>query len=297
METEGTEFCDELPGMIEAGRQACVLIAEAWKRVSESMTAAGSSLPSEVQFKIKSNTSDLQTKTDTASEAVIAQYLRALFPSHLIIGEETTAASQGQFELSSAPTFIIDPIDGTTNFVHNAISCSVLIAFARDREIVAGVTLDPIQQELFFAERGKGAWHVGDLSGDLSRKKRLRTSGCQDIRKAVICTDVGCQREPVGVGKFLEFQRKLLLEGQVQSLRIIGSCGLGLAYVAAGRFDAFIEDGSLSIWDFAPGKLLVSEASGFVCDPSGGPLDLCKSSVAAYASREFADSVTNLMSN
>jgi len=181
--------------------------------------------------------------------------------------------------------------------VHNAISCSVLIAFARDKEIVAGVTLDPIKGELFFAEKGKGSWYVNELSGDLSCKKRLRTSGCKDIRKAVICTDVGCQREPVGVAKFLEFQRKLLLEGQVQSLRIIGSCGLGLAYVAAGRFDAFIEEGSLSIWDFAPGKLLVFEASGFVCDPSGGPLDLSKNSVAAYASKEFAASVSSILSS
>jgi len=293
--SKALEFCPELISMIEAAKVAGETVSAAWKLTRKRKFSALENLPSVMDdAKMKSNSTDLQTETDRKSEQTIVEILKKKFPTYKFIGEETTD-SDGGFELSADPTFVIDPIDGTTNFVHAALSCSVLVAFAKEKQLTAGVILDPIVGEVFFAEKGKGAWYLGRLSEDLDSKKRLRTSGCKDLTQAVLCTDVGYQREEEGVSRFLDFQRKVLLGAKIRGIRVIGGCGLGLAYVAAGRFDAYIENTSPYIWDFSAGCLIVEEAGGAYCDPSGKPLDLTKRSVAASATKELSEAFVKLL--
>lgn len=252
----------------------------------------------------KSNHADLQTATDRECEEVVVALLKKSFPDHCIIGEESTAASGATVaaQLTDAPTFVIDPIDGTTNFVHTVLSCSVLVAFMVDKQVRSAVVLDPIAGEMFYAEKGHGAWMQKlDANNDLRAAAdmapvRLRTTAQADPKHCMVATDVGYKREPEDVDSFLRVQRALLVDLQVRGLRIIGGCGLGLAYVASGRLDVYVEHESPYIWDFAGASLLVTEAGGAVRSPdgSGGPLDFTKRSILGVASEALIQSFTNL---
>ena len=208
---------------------------------------------------------DLVTEADRRCEEIVAAVLRADFPSHAIIGEE--GAGSGRYHLTEDPTWTIDAIDGTTNFVHRlALSC-VLIALVVERRVRLAVTFDPHADELFWAVEGEGA-HLVDRDG---RTTRMRASNTSAMKQALVAMDPGYGRSDLAVRRYAAVQGGLLSRG-VRGVRVLGCTGLAMAYVACDRLDAAFEEGSWrtgrgpKVWDFAPGALLVREAGGVTVD-------------------------------
>lgn len=212
---------------------------------------------------------DLVTETDKACEDLIFNHLKQHFPSHKFIGEETTAAC-GNFELTDEPTWIVDPLDGTTNFVHGFPFVCVSIGLTIGKKPTVGVIYNPIIDELFTAIDGKGAFFNG---------KPIKVSSQSELVKALLATETGTKRDKLTVDATTGRINSLLFK--VRSLRMCGSCALNLCGVACGRLDLFYEIEFGGPWDVAGGVVIVKEAGGVVFDPSGSEFDLTARRVAA----------------
>ena len=207
---------------------------------------------------------DYVSQADRKAEKLLREELLKARPTYGFLGEESEEIKG----TDGAHRWIVDPLDGTTNFLHGIPTFAISIALERNGEIVAAVVLNPATDELFTAERGGGAF-VND--------RRLRVAMRKNLSDAVI----GCGLPHLGRGnhgKFLVELRHVM--GEVAGVRRLGSASLDLAYVAAGRFDGFWER-DLSAWDIAAGILLVREAGGFVSDMDGGSAMLEMGSVVA----------------
>lgn len=201
----------------------------------------------------KSNARDLVTRVDLESEARIKELLLGAFPNDGFEGEETEAVA------GDGRQWIVDPLDGTVNYVHGMPAYAVSIALAVDGELVLGVILDSAKGDLFTAVQGGGAWMNG---------ARIRVSGCPSLDQAMVAT--GFAYKPEERAENLElFTRVLPL---ARCVRRPGAAALDLAYVAAGRLDGFWEL-HLSPWDVAAGTVLVREAGGTVTS-GARPFDL-----------------------
>jgi myo-inositol-1(or 4)-monophosphatase len=154
--------------------------------------------------------------------------------------------------------WIVDPLDGTTNFMHGIPLFSIALALEREREIVAAVVYNPISDELYTAEKGQGAF---------VNNRRLRVAARRTLADGVVATGIPHRGQPDGHARFLA--ECALLMRQTSGLRRTGSAAIDLAWVAAGRFDGYYERG-LGPWDVAAGLLLVKEAGGHVTDMAGG---------------------------
>lgn len=200
---------------------------------------------------------DLVTEIDIAVEREFRALIAARFPDHEVLGEE--GGSGADLE-ARRYRWIIDPIDGTTNYAHGLALFCVSIALEIDGVLAVGVIYDPMADELFTAERGEGA----RLNG-----QRIHVSKTTQLVDALLCTGFPYSvREKPGhlIHGFAEFMR------QSRAVRRLGSAALDLCYTAAGRFDAFYEE-SLHSWDIAAGALLVQEAGGEVTGTRGEPFD------------------------
>ncbi|KAL0398866.1 UNVERIFIED_CONTAM: putative MO25-like protein [Sesamum radiatum] len=221
---------------------------------------------------------DLVTETDKACEELVFNLLKQRFPDHKFIGEETTAAC-GASELTHEPTWIVDPLDGTTNFVHGFPFVCVSIGLTIERVPTVGVVYNPIMDELFTAVRGKGAF----LNG-----KPIKASSQTELVKSLLVTEAGTKRDKPTLDASTNRINSLLLKlkydlplEQVRSLRMTGSCALNLCGIACGRLDLFYEQGFGGPWDVAAGAVIVTEAGGLVFDPSGKDFDITSQHVAA----------------
>jgi len=196
---------------------------------------------------------DFVSAADLKSEQVIFEALSKARPGYGFLAEE-----RGMIEgTDKTHTWIVDPLDGTTNFLHAIPHFAINIALQREGQVVAAVTHNPATNELFWAEKGKGAY-VND--------RRLRVAARTRLEEAVFATGIPF----LGHGQHARFLKELHQVSQkVAGVRRFGSAALDLAWVAAGRYDAFWES-SLNIWDVAAGILLVREAGGFVSDFRGG---------------------------
>ena len=196
---------------------------------------------------------DFVSEVDRAAEAAIVQELRAKFPDHAILGEE------GGRQAGRSPEFewVIDPLDGTTNYLHGFPQFSISIAMKYRGQLEHGVVYDPLREELFTASRGRGA-HLND--------RRLRVAKCIGIDGALLGTGIPF-RDQDHIDAYLGMLKALIVDSA--GVRRPGSAALDFAYVAAGRLDGFWELG-LSEWDYAAGALLVIEAGGTVTDLAGG---------------------------
>ena len=198
---------------------------------------------------------DLVTEADLAVEQAFRQMIAERFPSHAVLGEEAPPAPGDE----QAPfRWIIDPIDGTTNFAHGLALFCVSIALEFDGRVECGVVYDPIADELFTAERAVGSW----LNG-----RPLHVSSARDLANSLLCTGFrhglpGPAERAVLLAVFDEFT------GRSRGVRRLGSAALDLCYVAAGRLDAFWEAG-LCPWDTAAAALVVQAAGGLVTTYSG----------------------------
>ena len=196
---------------------------------------------------------DFVTAADLKAEQVIFEELSRARPGYSFHGEE-----RGLIEGSDKThTWIVDPLDGTTNFLHAIPHFAINIALQRDGAIVAGVTYNPVSNELFWAEKGRGAF-VND--------HRLRVAARQKLDETI----VGAGIPFLGHGLPATFLKELHQVSQrVAGVRSLGATALDLAWVAAGRFDAFWDRKSFP-WDYAAGMLLVTEAGGKVTTADGG---------------------------
>jgi myo-inositol-1(or 4)-monophosphatase len=201
---------------------------------------------------------DLVTRADHEAEQLIASRIHARFPGHAVFGEEAIGLG-GRAPDAGGPRWIVDPVDGTANFAHGVPWFAVSIGFEDEGRLQCGVVAVPPLGEVFAAERGRGAFQVLP-DGAL---RRLAPSKKSDLSQALVAT--GLPREPDRewhVPTIVPFMRRSL------EVRVMGAAAIHLAYVAAGRIDAFWEPG-LMPWDVAAGILLVEEAGGRVTDWSG----------------------------
>ncbi|XP_028110559.1 inositol-phosphate phosphatase-like isoform X3 [Camellia sinensis] len=174
---------------------------------------------------------DLVTETDKACEDLIFNHLKKHFPQHKFIGEETTAA-RGVTELTDEPTWIIDPLDGTTNFVHGFPFVCVSIGLTIGKVPTVGVVYNPIMDELFTGVHRKGAFLNGNP---------IKVSSQSELVKSLLVTEAGTQRDKLTLDATTNRINGLLFK--VRSLRMCGSCALDLCGVACGRIDLFYELG------------------------------------------------------
>lgn len=222
--------------------------------------------------------SDLVTEADHASQQRIFDLISQRFPSHGFLGEE----GLNREPQNSGFRWVIDPLDGTSNYVHGFPYYAVSIAVEEDGQLVAGVIYDPTREETFAAIRGQGA----TLNGE-----RITTSGETELSRVMgmASLPVGADPTDPAVTRFLEAMRHL------QTVQRSGSAALNLACVASGRIDTFWST-SLKPWDVAAGILLVEEAGGTVTNLEGGTIDIMRSSHLAACTRTIAEKVVSIFS-
>lgn len=206
---------------------------------------------------------DLVTELDLAAQRTILELIEAACPGHTVMAEE----GRGGADLSGW-TWIVDPLDGTTNYVHGLPVYAVSIALALEGRLKLGVIYDPEREELFSAQAGRGAW----LNG-----KELAVSGIDSLDQALVVTGFPYDLESHLDKILARFGRMMTL---TQGVRRLGSAALDLAHVAAGRFEVFWEEG-LHPWDLAAGALIVAEAGGRVTDTDGRELDILSGRILA----------------
>jgi len=223
-----------------AAERAGALVRERWRRQG--------------RVDVKSTAIDLVTEVDRASEREVLSVLEAAFPDHAILAEESGAKRDNEH------LWVVDPLDGTTNFAHGYPQVSITIALRRAGETILGVVLDPIRQELFLARKGGGA---------TLNSERLEVSGTSTLASSLLATGFpydGREHADFYLGFFKAFMLR------TQGIRRAGSAALDLCWVAAGRVDGFWEF-KLKPWDTAAGVLIVEEAGGRASGFRGKPFD------------------------
>jgi myo-inositol-1(or 4)-monophosphatase len=198
---------------------------------------------------------DFVSTADLESEKTLRSALLGAYPASGFVAEES-AATVGT---DAAMRFIVDPLDGTTNFLHGIPHFAISIALERAGRMVAGVVFDPAMDEMFAGAEGRGAWLGGE---------RLSVSGDVDFSRAVVGTGIPHVSRPQRHAAYLAQLAGVMREAA--GIRRMAAAALDLAYVAAGRFAVFFEFG-LAPWDVAAGTLLVREAGGRISEPGGGP--------------------------
>jgi myo-inositol-1(or 4)-monophosphatase len=216
----------------------------------------------------KGRRADIVTVADRASERVVIARLRADFPNAAILAEES-----GRTAGTSDERWIIDPLDGTTNYAHGYPLYCVSIAYERAGEVLAGVVYAPALDECFAAERGGGA-RLGE--------RTIKVSTIDRVADAMVCTGF----HPADYARNAAYFARA--SGHAQAVRRDGSAALDLAFVACGRFDGFWEF-DLHAWDVAAGTLLVREAGGTITRVDGGPARLDAGNILASNGRIHAE--------
>jgi len=214
---------------------------------------------------------DLVTEADLASQKAIESYLLGELPDHNFLGEESDVHN-----LEIKPDeycWIVDPLDGTVNYVHQLNSFSVSIALRRGDETIVGVVYDPVIGEMFCAAKGQGAF-LNDTP--------INHSGCVEVEKALVV----CSFSSSANRDHPEVERFLRILGNAGSIRRLGSAALNLCFVACGRSDAYWAT-SLNCWDIAAGMLILDEAGGHARSLDGGEIDLFKPEFCAAATSEL----------
>ncbi|WP_374350354.1 inositol monophosphatase family protein [Chitinimonas sp.] len=215
------------------------------------------------------------TEVDRAAEAAIVQTLLEAYPSHAILAEEGGAKGNGDY------TWIIDPLDGTTNFLHGFPQYCISIALEHRGQIQQAVVYDPCRNDLFTASRGAGAF---------LNERRIRVSKTREMVDGLICTGFPYSNFDK-LDQYLDMLKSVVQKSA--GVRRPGAAALDLAYIACGRFDGFFELG-LAPWDIAAGSLLVLEAGGLITDLRGEAGFMESGNVVAGTPRVFAQLLQTL---
>lgn len=228
----------------------------------------------EVNFK-EGSTQNLVTQADVEAEAAIVDVIRRQFPSHAILGEE--GGGDVDVDFHAEHLWIIDPLDGTTNYVHRIPQFCTAVAYASRGVVQAGVVLDPCRQELFHAVRGAGAF-LNDQPISVSQNGAFT--------EAVIATGFYYDRGEMMRQTLASIEK--LFENNVRGVRRLGAAALDLCWVACGRWEGFFEY-QLSPWDYAASSIIVEEAGGRCADRLGNPLKIESGNVIATNASLFDD--------
>jgi myo-inositol-1(or 4)-monophosphatase len=214
-------------------------------------------------------TNDFVTEVDKAAEATIIDVLRESYPEHAILAEESGSSGESDFE------WIIDPLDGTTNFIHGFPQYAISIGLRHKGQLTQAVVYDPTRNELFTASRGRGAF-LND--------RRIRVAKRDKLQEALVGTGFPFRMFEHS-DAYLAMFRELMYK--TAGIRRPGAASLDLAYVACGRLDGFWELG-LAPWDMAAGALLITEAGGLVGDLRGEPGYLDSGNIVGGSPKIFA---------
>lgn len=232
-----------LDGAVAAARAGGAVLVEGLRR------------PKQVEQ--KSARASIVTWADVTAQRRIVDVIADLFPDHAILAEE------GDEQVAEgAVTWLVDPLDGTSNYAHGIPFACTSVAVRDADGLAAGAIFEPFRGELFTAARGAGAW-LGD--------QRLAVSAAGSLGRALVCTGIQAD-DGAAIAAF--GRRMVALSRHCRGVRCVGSQALCLAYVAAGRIDAFLERDATFAWDVGAGALLVTEAGGRIEDLDGGPLNL-----------------------
>lgn len=220
----------------------------------------------------KAGVADMFSEADLRAEATLRELLMGYAPTYGFLGEE------GGLEAGSDAShmWIVDPLDGTTNFLTGSPLFAVNVALAKDGVVIAGVTHTPVLNETFWAEKGEGAW----LNG-----KRIHISTRATLEESVLGVGIPFATKPAHEQFYAEMQR---LTKNISGIRRVGAGAIDMAWVACGRHDGYWEQ-SVSAWDMAAGVVIVEEAGGLVTNTLGGELDLMGGTVLASTPAIQAD--------
>ncbi|HEY4169014.1 MAG TPA: inositol monophosphatase family protein [Reyranella sp.] len=229
---------------------------------------------------------DFVSRADIMAERTLRKELERTRPEYGFLGEEG-GETKGTGELGGRNRWIVDPLDGTTNFLHGVPHFAISLALERDGEIIAGVIYQPISDELFWAEKGNGAF----IDTPNARSRRLRVSGRKEPARALVGTGI----PHMGRGDHPTYLDKLqAVMNKTAGVRRWGAAALDLAFVAAGRYDAFFEYG-LAPWDVAAGILMVREAGGLVNEIPGGAFVLGTSTSILATNAGLRDTMVEIL--
>ncbi len=242
-----TAVSDLLDGAVAAARAGGAVLVEGLQR------------PKQVQ--LKSERASIVTWADVTAQAAILGVIAERFPDHAVLAEEDRADGADE-AAEPRVTWLVDPLDGTSNYAHGVPFACTSVAVRDADGLAAGAIFDPFRGELFTAARGAGAWLGG---------KRLAVSAVDAPGAALVCTGIQSD-DPDAIAAF--GRRIVALSRWCRGVRCVGSPALCLAYVAAGRIDAFVERDATFAWDVGAGALLITEAGGRIEDLDGGPVNL-----------------------
>eukprot|EP01029_Cantina_marsupialis_P028077 TRINITY_DN774478_c0_g1_i1.p1 TRINITY_DN774478_c0_g1~~TRINITY_DN774478_c0_g1_i1.p1 ORF type:complete len:269 (-),score=113.29 TRINITY_DN774478_c0_g1_i1:250-1056(-) len=236
-----------------------------------------------VNVYVKDGCVDMVTDTDKASEKAIIAAIHSVFPEHNIIAEESWTGDM----LTDEPTWFIDPLDGTTNYVHDRDQICVCVGLAVEKSMIVGAVAMPRSDKLYYAAKGMGSY---------CNDKKLSVKPVVELKKALVETNVPASRDPVKVANLLAMLSRVVL-GKVGAIRMQGSATCQVCAVASGAADAFYEIGFGGPWDVAAAKVILEEAGGVVMDPSGSPFSLMVTPPRALcaATPELAEQLVELL--
>ncbi|XP_035861537.1 inositol monophosphatase 1-like [Sander lucioperca] len=232
---------------------------------------------------LKSSPADLVTETDQRVEQLLISAIRSRFPQHRFIGEESVAAGE-RLQLTDSPTWIIDPIDGTVNFVHRFPFVAISIGFTVNKQLEFGIVYSCVDDKLFTAQRGRGAF----LNG-----APLHTSGQEDVSRCVVVTEIGAERDDLALST-LTSNICRLLQLPVHGVRALGTAAVDMCQVAVGGADAYYHIG-MHCWDIAAATIIVQEAGGVVMDTDGSVFDMMSRRVIAASSAAVAQRIAEVI--
>ncbi|XP_039964137.1 inositol monophosphatase 2-like [Bactrocera tryoni] len=237
----------------------------------------------DADYKQKTAAYDLVTVYDKKVEDILVDGLQTAFPESKFIGEESASESGKLPELTDAPTWIIDPIDGTTNFIHRIPHWCISVGLAINRELVVGIVYNPIANEMYSAWKGHGAY----LNG-----QRIHVRKCTEMNDAVLAFEVSIIHAASVRDKYVKRLSKLAAHSA--GTRCMGSAALTLCYVASGCFDCYhVED--LMPWDIAAGAVILREAGGLLYHSKGGEFNIMKPDLTAATSPELVKIMVGLI--
>jgi len=262
-------------------RVLLVLVRECGDIISSAISSqANVEIDLKVENKEEGNSSSVLTQTDIKVEKHLIAGLRGKFPDHKFIGEESSSETE---ELGNAPTWIIDPIDGTMNFIHSNPLVCTSVGLTVNRKLVLGVVNCPLIGKLYSATKEGGAFCNGD---------KIRVSGVVEMSQAMMIMElpVGASKQKKDVG--MDNVRYIL--DNAHALRAPGPAALDISWVGAGAADGYFSQ-SIHSWDMAAGALIVQEAGGSVLDTTGGDFDLMSRGIVVASSAKLAREICSFI--
>ncbi|XP_030569041.1 inositol monophosphatase 1-like [Drosophila novamexicana] len=236
-------------------------------------------------FETKLNSKDLVTATDREIEELLIKGLRGRFPEHVYIGEEGTAGASTGRKLTEEPTWIVDPIDGTTNFVHGFHCSCISVGFWLNKQPELAICHNPTLELIFTARRNRGAYLNGES---------IRTSGQTELERSLIMQELNAENLERCEHRDILLANAVGMLLKAHALRTTGSAVMDMCLVAMGAADGYYEFYPHA-WDLAAGALLVREAGGVVMDPAGGEFDIMSRRVLAAATPELGSQMVRLL--